>query len=161
MFLYLYSSATVSQREKIKSSSYNSHVNNPHIPESEKKREGNIARAQTWKVKADQGADNHLPQKKHRRKLYLKKNKTTRKTFNEKLVGISFPWIKSAFQMCSSSDKKKREIAKKWCPCKTPAELRLQCWLLRWPLKSSRTGGWILPPFSPLPAPFAHVLFYV
>lgn len=63
--------------------------------------------------------------------------------------------------MCSSSDKKKRRSAKEWCPCKTPAELRLQCWLLGWPLKFSTSGGWALPPSSSLPAPFAHILFYV
>lgn len=31
------------------------------------------------------------------------------KNLNENQVSISFPWMKSAFQMCLSSDKNKRE----------------------------------------------------
>lgn len=67
-----------------------------HMFQKEKKGGDNIARAQTWKVKADPVAGNHQTQKKRCRNVYLKKNKTTIKNLNEHQVSISFPWM-SAF----------------------------------------------------------------
>lgn len=105
MVLYLYSSAVVPQRGKIKSSSYNSDVNSSNIPEIKLK--NYIVRVQTWKVKGDQVAGNHRTEKKHCRNLYWK-NKTTTKSLNEKQASILFPW-KFPFHMSLSSDAKKSE----------------------------------------------------
>lgn len=79
-----------------------------HIFQKEKKGGDNIARAQTWKVKADPVAGNHQTQKKRCRNVHLKKNKTTIKNLNEHQVSISFPWM-SAFQMRLSLDEKRIE----------------------------------------------------
>lgn len=146
----------VSQRGKIKSSSHNSCVNRPYIPEN-KKIGSNIARAQTWEIKADQVAGNHQTEKKCCRNLYLKKDKITLNNLNLKQESISFPWMKSAFQMCLSSDKMKRES--KEVAFQQNHSRGQSTVLLRWKLKFSRTGGWILLHFSPLLACFAHISF--